>query len=217
MRDRLAGGTPAWRTRRGRLLLRALANGRLTTAAFAGVAALCLAVALRPSTPGSVSVLAATHDLDGGAPLRVGDLKRIALPRAAVPDGALHSGAVGRVLAAPVRRGEPLTDARLVGRRLLRGYGDGLVAAPVRVADAQSARMLRAGQRVDVLAADNDDGSELAAHTVASDVPVIAVPHSGAGSGEQGALIMVAATPDESSALAQAAADGRLSIAMRPN
>ena len=69
-------------------------------------------------------VLTAARDLDGGV-LAPGDLTAIDLPAPAVPDGALPSGArvAGRVLASPVRRGEPLTDVRLLGPGLLAAHG----------------------------------------------------------------------------------------------
>jgi len=43
------------------------------------------------------------------------------LPRALVPAGALllDEAALGRLVAGPVRRGEPLTDVRLLGAGLL--------------------------------------------------------------------------------------------------
>jgi Flp pilus assembly protein CpaB len=114
-------------------------------------------LALRPAPPPTVRVLVAAHDLPGGATLRSRDIRTAAFPAAAVPDGALgsdtpRSGAAGRVLTGPMRRGEPFTDARLLGAGLLDGYGPGVVATPVRLADADAARLLHPGDRVDVLA-----------------------------------------------------------------
>ncbi|MGH3388636.1 MAG: RcpC/CpaB family pilus assembly protein, partial [Actinomadura sp.] len=136
----------------------------------------------------------------------------VALPAAAVPDGALRSGAPGRVLAGPIRRGEPLTDARLLGAGLLDGYGPGMVATPVRIADAGVARLLRPGDRVDVLATGEapfeDTAASAATQTVVSSVPVIAVPRQSFG--DQGALILLATSRQQARVLA--GAGNRLSV-----
>ena len=61
-----------------------------------------------------------------------------------MPAGALRdvTALLGRVLAAPVRRGEPITDVRLVGPSLLGATTAGLVAVPVRIADAGRVRQI---------------------------------------------------------------------------
>ena len=90
-----------------------------------------------------------------------------------VPDGRpARAAAVGRTLAAPLRRGEPVTDVRLVGPSLLRGY-PGLVAVPVRIPDPGTVALLRVGDRVDLLVTETD-GS--AARLLAGGVPVLALP-----------------------------------------
>jgi Flp pilus assembly protein CpaB len=146
-----------------------------------------------------------------------------------VPDGALTeaSAAQGRLLASPVRRGEPITDLRLVGPSLLTGgaEGSGLVAVGVRIADAGMAALLRSGSVVDVLAAPLRDGfadgfgpptGAGTAEVVASGVRVLAVP-AGKRGGLEGALVLVAATEPQAARLAAAEAAGRLSIALRPD
>ncbi|MCW2726896.1 MAG: hypothetical protein JWN35_3817, partial [Frankiales bacterium] len=129
---------------------------RHRTLLAAGLAAAAVASGLgvlAPSAEADVIVLTVARDLPAGAELGAGDLVGTALPRAAVPSGAIadESQAVGRLLAAPVRRGEPLTDVRLAGARLLGREEAGLLAVPVRLADAAAAALLRAGDRVDVL------------------------------------------------------------------
>ena len=106
-----------------------------------------------------------------------------------------------------MRRGEPLTDVRLVGSRLVDALGPGLVATPVRLADAAVAGLLRAGDRVDVLAAPADPALGTRTTVAAADVPVLAVPVVDA-TGDQGALIVLATTPRAAMTLA-AAAGGR--------
>ncbi|WP_433476975.1 SAF domain-containing protein [Spirillospora sp. CA-142024] len=132
---------------------------RPLAALFAAAAAGLALLALRPGPPPSVRVLGAARDLPAGTALAPSDLRYLELPAAAVPSGALRSGAAGRVVAGPMRRGEPLTDARVVGDGLLRGYGPGTVATPVRIADADAVRLLHPGDHIDVLTAPPDGAS----------------------------------------------------------
>ncbi|MFC4536579.1 RcpC/CpaB family pilus assembly protein [Sphaerisporangium dianthi] len=135
-------------TRAVRLLNR---RRRPVAVALAALGAACAGLAVRPAP--TVAVLAAAHDLGGGT-LSVSDLTTVHLPEEAVPDGALRPGArvTGRVLTAPARRGEPITDLRLLGPALIDAYGPGMLATPVRVTDAASARLLRPGDVIDVIA-----------------------------------------------------------------
>lgn len=118
---------------------------------FAAAAAGLALLALRPGPPPSVPVLAAARDLPAGKRLTPSDLHQVSLPPAAAPSGAL-SKATGRVLAGPMRQGEPLTDARVLGEPLLHGYGPGTVATPVRIADPAAVHLLHPGDHIDVLA-----------------------------------------------------------------
>ncbi|WP_433245851.1 RcpC/CpaB family pilus assembly protein [Streptosporangium sp. CA-135522] len=182
---------------------------RLVAAAVAALATTCALVALRPDTA-SVTVLAAARDLPSGA-LDVADLKPVGLRPDTVPDGAVRPGAsiAGRVLAGPMRRGEPLTDARLLGPSLLATQGPGTVATPVRVADPETARLLSPGDVVDVLAASSTWEGAAPARTVAEDVTVLTTPD---GESDRGALIVLATTSHQAIELASAQAGGRLSI-----
>jgi hypothetical protein len=84
-----------------------------------------------------------------------------------------------------------------------------LVAIPVRLADAAVARLLHAGDRVDILAARSE--GPLPARTIATAVPVIAVPKTEEGT-DEGALIVVQTGRDQAAALARASVDSRLSV-----
>jgi pilus assembly protein CpaB len=195
-----------------RELSRAVRHHRALLAA--GLVAAGVATALPLLAPPPVPtlvVLAAARDLAPGAPLTAADLAPVALPRDLVPQGALTAtdGAVGRAVAGPVRRGEPLTDVRLLGAGLLVS-GRGLVATPVRLADPATAALLHAGDRVDVLAAASD-GRPTTATTVAAGVQVLAVP-AGAQGEPDGALVVLAATPQTAARLAAAAVGSRLSV-----
>lgn len=186
----------------------------------AGIAVLAALPVLAPGAGATVPVLTAARDLRWGAPLTPADLAVTQMPARSVPDGALASAsdARGRLVASPVRRGEPITDVRLVGPSLL--SEPGLVAVGVRIADAGLAALVRPGSVVDVLAAIGDEGFDRpvgvgTAEVVASGVRVLAVP-GGRRSGLEGALVLVAATEAQAARLAAAAATGRLSIALRP-
>jgi Flp pilus assembly protein CpaB len=185
--------------------------------------------AVSPSPPRTVSVLVAAKDLAAGTRLQPGDVRRKNVSPASLPDGALRAtaSAAGRTLDAPVRNGEVLTDVRLLGRTSLDSYGDGLVAAPVRIADAASVRLVTAGDIVDVLAAgpganDPADGSAnglatSAAQLVAAATPVLTIPavsESPFGSTDidSGALVVVVTSPETAARLAAAAVTDRLSL-----
>jgi Flp pilus assembly protein CpaB len=184
----------------------------------AGLAAGSLAAALAvvsPHPPPGVSVLSAGRDLAAGTSLAPGDVRVVRLPAELAPAGALTAATevVGRVLAAPLRRGEPLTDVRLAGADLLSRRA-GLVAVPVRIADAASAALVTAGDHVDVLAAGSSANAPASAQVVAADAEVLAVPTAVQDDGE-GALLVVAANPSVAARLAAAAVSSRLSVTLR--
>jgi Flp pilus assembly protein CpaB len=194
-------------------LSRAVRRHRALLAAGLAAAAVATALpSLAPTPAPTVTVVAALHELTPGSPLTAGDLTTLAVPRAVAPVGVLTTidAAVGRVVAGPVRRGESLTDVRLLGSALLAG-GPGMVAAPVRLADPATAALLHAGDRVDVLAATTDEHSSASAATVASGLQVLAVPAAAQHDGD-GALVVLAARPAVAARLAAAAVRSRLSV-----
>lgn len=208
-----------------RELLRAASRHRALLSA--GLAAAAVAAGLGAVTPApeaSVSVLTASRDLPGGTTLAVEDLTLAPVPQDLLPSGALTDPgpAVGRLVAGPVRRGEALTDVRLLGGALLSSYAGtpeaagtreaGSVAVPLRLAEPAAARLVRAGDRIDVLAADPEGGD--AASVAAADVLVLAVP-----TGEdttEGSLLVVSVDRTTASRLAAAAVSSRLSLAVLP-
>lgn len=113
----------------------------------------------------------AAHDLAAGTTVDEGDLVVAEFRPGSEPDGLVAEPA-GRLVVSPVRRGEPITDARLLGPSLAEGR-PGLVPAPVRLPDAAMAGLLRTGDTVDVLAADPQGGPT---DVVARDALVLAVP-----------------------------------------
>ncbi|MEU4835668.1 RcpC/CpaB family pilus assembly protein [Streptosporangium sp. NPDC023615] len=191
---------------------------RLIATVVAALAMGCALLALSPDTA-SVTVLVTAKDLPGGV-LTSSDLTPAALRPDTVPDGALRPGTpfAGRILAGPARRGEPLTDVRLLGPGLLAAHGPGTVATPVRVADPETARLLSPGDVVDVLAAASTWDGAVPARTVAEDVTVLATPGNGSGGsgGDADALVVLATTSQQATELASAQAGGRLSVTIGP-
>jgi Flp pilus assembly protein CpaB len=191
-----------------------LRRRRMLSALFAAAAVLAGARAVAPPPPETVSVLTAARDLPSGTVLDADDLVTVRLPDGSAPDG-MAADPVGRTVAAPLRRGEPVTDVRLVGRSLLDGY-PGMVAVPVRIPDAGAAALLEVGDRVDVLA--TDPSGSAPANVVAPGVQVIAMPPADEGTSGIGAvsgrLIVVATTQSTAEELAAQAVRGFLSIAL---
>ena len=116
-------------------------------------------------------VVVAAHDLPAGVRVTDADLTSVEFRPGSQPDGVV-ADPTGRVLAAALRRGEPVTDARLVGPGLAEGH-PGMVATPVRIPDAAIVALLRTGDRVDVLAADPQGGPT---QELADSALVLAVP-----------------------------------------
>ncbi len=172
--------------------------------------------------PPGVPVVVVTRDLPAGTTLAVRDLRTVPLPGGAVPAGAARQvrSVLGRVVAGPVRRGEPVTDARLVGPGLTAGLDPReSTAVPVRLADPETAALVRPGDRVDVLGTpvepDAAGGAPVAAAgQVVVGVRVLAVLRG--PSAADGVLLVVAAAPAAALRLAGAAARQRLTVAVRP-
>ena len=218
-----AQGRPSPVDRWLRELRRAVAwRRRLLSAGLAAGSVAFALQALAPPPPAGTDVVVAARDLAAGAVVSTGDLRVAHRPAGDVPSGALTStaAATGRPVSSAVRRGEVLTDVRLVGPAALRGLADGTVAAPVRVVDAESAALLRPGDVVDLLAASaTPDAPTGEARLVASGVRVLLAPRQQrssltAGLGN-GALLLVATSSSTAARLAAAAVTDRLSVVLR--
>jgi len=190
---------------------------------------LALVLALRPAPPAgpppadtAAAVVAAT-DLPAGTVLSSADLALAEFPAPVLPAGTSAQGSTltGQVLAAPVRRGEVLTDVRVVGPGLWSQVPPGQVATPVRLADLAVATLLRAGDRVDVLASAAEAD---AAEVVAEGALVLSAPPGTAsadGAAERSAaapeaagLLVLAVPPEIARVLAGAAARGTLTVTL---
>lgn len=176
-----------------------LARRRAAAALLAGLAVLTAIRAAQGPPEPTVPVVVAAADLPGGVTVTAADLDTVDFPASTVPEGVTRSptDVVGRVVAAPLRRGEPLTDVRLVAAGLLEGY-PGRVAVPIRVADVGSVGLLRVGDRVDVVATPPDGGP---ATVVAAAAPVAALPREAEGTGPvlpgSGGLVVLAVSRDD--------------------
>ena len=153
------------------------------------VAAVSALRAVAPSPPDTVEVLVAARDLPSGTLLDRTDLLAQRFPAGLAPAGASPSP-VGRVLAAPLARGEVLTEARVVGPGLAEAQA-GQTVLPVRLPDAGMAALLRPGDEVDLMATDPGSGTT---RVVAREVTVLAAPTEvpeGPAGGTGGALVVV--------------------------
>ena len=184
---------------------------RVIAALLTAGAVLATLRTVAPPPPQTVEVLVAARDLPSGAVLGDDDLATRAYPADLAPPDAADA-ARGRVLAGPMGRGEVLTDVRLVGPALA-DTRSGETVLPVRLPDAGMAALLRAGDRVDLVATDPGTGETA---VVASDVTVLATPTGvpeGPAGGAGGALVVVAASSGEASAVASAALTQFLTVA----
>ncbi len=174
-----------------------------------------MAQVVAPPPPATTPVVVAARDLVAGVVLGPDDLAIVRLPRGVKPSGTSSTlpDIVDETLAAPVRAGEPLSDWRLVGEALISGYPAAFVATPVRIADVDVVDLLQVGDRIDVYAAMRDGGDS--ARQVANDATIVTLPHTSPESRNDGALVVLAVTPTAAAALAQASAEGPLSVTLR--
>ncbi len=125
--------------------------------AAAGLVVLAGIAALRPDPDGErVPVVVAARDLSPGNALTADDLRLEKRLAPTIPDGAQSDidTIVGSTLAGPTRRGEVLTDLRLLGRRLAESAaGPDARIVPVHPEDSALADLVRPGDVVDVVAA----------------------------------------------------------------
>ena len=191
-----------------------LRHRRPLAALFAGLAVLLALGALRAEPPGR-TVLVAAHDLASGSVLAADDVLRMRLPVEAAPG---HSAGrvgdvVGRTVAGPMRRGEVVTDRRIVDADRMSGFPSGTVLATVRLADGDALSNLRVGDRVDVLAVDPEGDAK--AEVVARGVEIVTLPAHGDEPG--GVPVGVATTESDALHLAERALDARLSVLASPS
>ncbi len=86
------------------------------------------------------------------------------------------------------------------------------VSAPVRIADGAAVRLLRPGDRVDVIAAQETATGADAARVVARGARVTKVPEPLDAAGESGALVVLSVPRATAARLAGASATARLAV-----
>lgn len=225
-RGRVAAPRPPqpWGSKPRSPLVRFLGRRRRTLAA----ALLCSAVTvsvyqLTPASTLQAPVVVAANDLPAGALVSASQLRIGRLPPESVPDGALRDlpAAEGKRLSSPIRRGGVLTDASTVGPGLLSGTPSGTAAVPVRVADPNSLQLVRTGQTVDLVLAEESGREGRNLSRIAAGVTVLwtgsGAEQSGAWLGtpkDQNGLLVVAASPEMAPLLAGASARGKVFFAL---
>lgn len=169
--------------------------------------------AAAPEGPPTLTVVRARVPLDGGTRLGPDDLEIAQIVAADAPDEVVADPEplVGRTLAAPVARGQVLTERAVVSARA----SPGRVLAPLRLADAEAAVLLRAGDVVDVLAADPQAEQAFVAGRSVRVVTVPAPTDPSAGADPAGALVLVEVDPETARVLARAAVSATLTVIWR--
>jgi SAF domain len=193
-------------------------NGRTALGAGLVLLALLAGALFLDRAQRLVPVYAAARDLPAGTPLRSGDLTVV---RVRLPDSALRHYlrpgpdrvVAGRVLTAPVRR-ETLVPAELV----LASQQADLVELPVQADPGDMAQGLRAGDRVQVLAAYTDGarrGRAVVLLPTAEVVRVLEDPAGLTGTGQERG-VQLRMPSDRAPLVAAAIATARIFVVKAP-
>ncbi|HEX2284381.1 MAG TPA: SAF domain-containing protein [Mycobacterium sp.] len=173
---------------------RTVAARRVAAGALVILAAVA---ALRPDPAHEhTDIVVAARDLAPGIELTAADVRLESRTAATVPDGSQSdlAAVVGATLAGPTRRGEALTDVRLLGPRLAESAaGPNARIVPLHLNDTALLDLIRPGDVVDVLAAaTSDTGVDALPHVVATDAVVVLVSEkpTGAGNGTQRVVLV---------------------------
>jgi Flp pilus assembly protein CpaB len=164
---------------------RTVAARRVAAGALVILAAV---VALRSDPQGDrAEIVVAARDLSPGVELTADDVRLENRTAATVPDGSQSDvdAVIGATLAGPARRGEVLTDVRVLGPRLAESAaGPDARIVPLPLADSALLDLVRPGDVVDVLAAvTTDDGADARPRLVATDAVVVLVSEKPKGAG----------------------------------
>jgi Flp pilus assembly protein CpaB len=183
--SRLLAARPDWS--------RTLAARRIAAGALVILAAV---IALRSDPQGDhTEIVVATRDLPSGVEVTADDVQLENRTAATVPDGAQSDvdAVVGATLAGPARRGEVLTDVRVLGPRLAESVaGPNARIVPLPLADTALLDLVRPGDVVDVLAAGSEAGADAQPQLVATNAVVVLVSEKpkGAGNGSDRVVLV---------------------------
>jgi Flp pilus assembly protein CpaB len=181
----VAGVRPDW--------TRTVMARRVTAGALVLLAA---AAVLRPDpSEGRTDVVVATRDLAPGVELVASDVRVESRSVGTIPDGATTNGTdlVGATLAGPARRGEVLTDVRVLGSRLADATaGPDARIVPVHPNDAALLDLVRTGDVVDVLAVSEavDGSGEQRSRVVATNAIVVLGSSAAKDRGRDGVVLV---------------------------
>ncbi|HZU46719.1 MAG TPA: SAF domain-containing protein [Mycobacterium sp.] len=166
--------------------------------AAAALVVLAGIAAMRSNPDGDrADVVVAARDLSPGVALAADDVRLEKRLATTIPDGSQPElgRVIGSTLAGPTRRGEVLTDVRLLGGRLAESAaGPGARIVPLHPADPALIDLVRPGDVVDILAAEAD--AKDAPRVVATDAVVILVsakPKAQAGNDDRVVLVALPA------------------------
>jgi Flp pilus assembly protein CpaB len=176
---------------------RTVAARRIAAGALVVLAAVA---ALRSDPRGDhTDIVVAARDLAPGVPLTADDIRVESRLAATIPDGSQSDldALVGSTLAGPARRGEVLTDVRLLGPRLAESAaGPDARIVPLQLADTALLDLIRAGDVVDVLAAPATDvGADAQPQVVATDAIVVLVSEKPTGQASGTDRVVLVALP----------------------
>jgi Flp pilus assembly protein CpaB len=165
----------------------------------AGALVVLAAVAALRSDPRGeqADIVVAARDLSPGIELTAADVRLETRMAATIPDGSRSSveDVLGSTLAGPARRGEVLTDVRLLGPRLAESAaGPDARIVPLHLTDSALLDLVRPGDVVDVLVADDVEG-ETDPQVVATDAVVVLVSEKQNGPGAGGDRVVLVALP----------------------
>jgi Flp pilus assembly protein CpaB len=158
--------------------------------------ALAAVAALRPDpSAGTVPVVIAARDLTPGTQLGAADVRVEMRSPASVPDGAQGdvTALEGVTLAGPTRRGEVITDVRLLGPRLAAAAaGSDARVVPLHLADNALLELVRPGDVVDVLTVDDQGDQQSVARVVARRAIVVLATSTTKSVGGGDGVVLVA-------------------------
>ena len=187
--SRLLAARPHWS--------RTLAARRI---AAGGLVILAAVIALRSDPDGDrTEIVVAARDLASGVELTADDVRLENRTAATVPEGAQSDvgAVVGATLAGPARRGEVLTDVRVLGPRLAESVaGPDARIVPLPLADSALLDLVRAGDVVDVVAAGPEGGAaDARPQLLATDAVVVVVSEKPEGTGAGSDRVVLVALP----------------------
>jgi Flp pilus assembly protein CpaB len=167
--------------------------------AAGGLVVLAAVAALRSDPDGDrTEIIVAAHDLAPGVELTEADVRVETRTATTVPDGSTSdvSVVIGATLAGPARRGEVITDVRLLGPRLAESAaGPNARIVPLHLADSALLDLIRTGDVVDVLATTSDTGDDSRPQVIATDAIVVLVSEKQKGAGSGSDRVVLVALP----------------------